>query len=268
MRTIRELLIDRWAEYLLEVIVIILGIIIAFWLQAWEDNRRQEKRSMAYLQELHSDFLQNERLMNSAIDQLYGTMSAVQNLASFIEYGFIQDSGIELDTIWSDVPSYMHDDIPITDTLSLFFNLNRSGFITNYDLILPAWQEIISTGALNLIKNGSIKKDIAELYMSYEELEKLEEKIIMPASVAFQALRAKYYDVSATNTLGMPEFGISGTRDQWVDIDALRNSKEIEYHLRRVYRAANEHKSLIEIMVGYRTKEIMAIIEKELSKRK
>ena len=62
MKKILETLKRKWAEYLLEIIVIMIGILGAFTLNNWNERRKESKQKVIILTHLKSDELPANRL--------------------------------------------------------------------------------------------------------------------------------------------------------------------------------------------------------------
>jgi len=61
MKKIVELVKQKWAEYLLEIIVIILGILSAFALDNWNEQHKNSIKEKEYLRDVYEDFVKNKR---------------------------------------------------------------------------------------------------------------------------------------------------------------------------------------------------------------
>ena len=262
MKQILQHFRENWYRYGLETLVVVFGVLIAFSLNNWNENRKRTRLANTYIQSLHSDFLQNDELINHAVQQLEGTKNATLSLSVFIESGFKQGdvSAVQIDYNKENWDRNVY--LPIVDTASLIYNLNRSGFVTNYDLILPTWDEIINSGHIDLIENDALKEEIVRLHFLAAEAEELETKIITPIVRDYKAIRAKYYNTSRSRPIPeeSPEYGLF-KNDPIVDIDGFRSNEEVRYHLQRVFRAANEQQSLITGMVGEPSDAVIELLE-------
>jgi len=60
MKKILEILKRKWAEYLLEIFVIIIGILGAFALDNWSEQNKNSVKEKEYLRDIHEDFVKNK----------------------------------------------------------------------------------------------------------------------------------------------------------------------------------------------------------------
>src|SRR5882724_6284098 len=58
---------DMWPAYLIEIIVIILGISITLALEEWRDNRKENHLEQIYLKNLHSDIEVDAKTLEQAL---------------------------------------------------------------------------------------------------------------------------------------------------------------------------------------------------------
>ncbi len=218
------------------------------------------------------DFLQNDVMVAHSIAHIEGTKRASRSLAVFIDSGFVKINPKNRfqkidEEFYNDFGKHKNDYVAVYDTLSLIYNLNRSGWVTSYNLLLPTWDEIISTGNIQLIENKKLKDEIVILQMLAGEIKELETKIMTPIVKDYKTFRTNYYDVSKSvaGPLSSYEPGVFDT-DYLVDINALRNEWEVKNQLWQVYRAANEQQDNIRSTISAQCILVISLLKYELTR--
>ena len=70
MKKIYDILKAKWAEYLIEMIVIIAGILVAYGLNSWKDGKTRSERSEEYLNAFLGDLADDTTSFNAAIQRI------------------------------------------------------------------------------------------------------------------------------------------------------------------------------------------------------
>ena len=68
MKKLLNRLSQDWDKYLLEPIVIVVGILVAFGLNTWNENRKSELLEISILKELNENILQDIEDMKINLD--------------------------------------------------------------------------------------------------------------------------------------------------------------------------------------------------------
>jgi hypothetical protein len=129
-----------------EIILVVIGILIALQINNWNENRKERLIEIKYLKNLKHD-LQND---STDILKFKNTRIGISNAAhELLKYAKLQN--------FSDV--YRLDSLYITVALWVQFIPNNNTF-----------EELRSSGNLQLLKNDSIKNLLLDLNKKYEEL--------------------------------------------------------------------------------------------------
>jgi len=140
MKKILETLKRKWAEYLLEILVIIFGIIGAFMLDGWRESTKSKDLERVYLEEILGS-LKSDR------EQLKNVITRQQSN---------QDKIIAcIEEITSDTIDYLQLGANFKNALAL----NPTFFPED-----GAYLSLISEGGMNIIRNKSLSSYIANLY--------------------------------------------------------------------------------------------------------
>ncbi len=152
MKKLMQELKQRWVKYFLEVIAITLGILGAFYLENWNQERKENRIRHDYLKRLQAD-LSSDR--NDLQEQLGMLENRVRKVNVLIPY--FSNTEVPRDTI----------PIPI---FSLFYT---DDFIENDN----TFQDLVNTGSLELLAQNMLKQSLHELYSLYKELNDFEDHI-------------------------------------------------------------------------------------------
>lgn len=146
MKKILETLKQKWTEYLLEIIVITVGIFGAFLLNNWNEDKKLAREELKILKELHGDLGQNMEDINADLSsQVYH----MYNTGMFREY--------------------LMGNRPVDDSISYFF-VKLNGDNQFYPKT-SAFENLKSRG-LDLLSNDSLRHRITTLYeLDYARLE-------------------------------------------------------------------------------------------------
>lgn len=149
-RRIRQQLLseNKFSKYLLyafgEIILVVIGILIALQINNWNEERKNTSLEQDYLISISSD-LKN---LTTTIDRIYVSRfdEKIENLLF--------------------AKKYIETPFAITDTIEFINTITKgaqsfSGFYLADD---GAYQELVSTGNLRLIKSDSLRKELSEFY--------------------------------------------------------------------------------------------------------
>jgi len=178
MKKILETLKRKWAEYLLEILVITVGVLSAFALNNWNEHRKNVIEENIILTNLIEDLKADISGYNESIDWLKSRQASVDSVLMFLN----------------------NPDSSVKDA-QLIHWLITSGYILDYTPVYPTYTEIIGSGKLSLIESVRIKKELANyksnfdndirVFSSYDEgVKRIESKAL---SFTFGTPQAQFF---------------------------------------------------------------------------
>jgi len=153
-RTIRQnLLIEnktsKYLKYAIgEILLVVIGILIALQVNNWNENRKNQREGMAILKNLKSELTEDFSMMAYTIERLKMRKASADYLYQLITN--------EAESV-------------ATDSTAIVEALMRSGYIHKFVPPFAVYSEIQNSGKLNLIKSDSIKKYLANYKSRVEE---------------------------------------------------------------------------------------------------
>ena len=156
-RKIRQKLFseNKFSKYLIyaigEIILVVIGILIALSINTWNQNRLNSNKEYYYLSQLKVELKNQNQEVNKRLERV----SSVMNI---------------IDTLWSDLNKKGR----FNPSAELNSNLNRLLSGTNLELYTTTFDELISTGQLTLISSDSLR---TKVLLCYQEIKKSQENI-------------------------------------------------------------------------------------------
>ncbi len=156
-------------EYLIEFILVIVGISIAFWLSELAEESKKKELEVQYLQDLMEDLKEDVELIDylTLLNQ-----DVAETLGKALEYYARSDKPMNLDSLTTYADAI--------GKLNLFQPQNFT------------YLSLKQSGDFKIIKDHNIRKKLIRLYSSYETVD-LEQKSLM------KALDDHYYPVYFEN---------------------------------------------------------------------
>lgn len=146
MKRIIKHLKENWISHLFETLVVVVGILMAFTLNNWNERRKQEILEIQYLERLVADLAKDTVYYNQRIN--YAKL-AKSELNTFIHEVY------EIQESFDDAKKLIGHLFVNTDHLTT----NNSAF-----------RELSSTGNLSIFRNQELKESISDYYRLNEEL--------------------------------------------------------------------------------------------------
>jgi hypothetical protein len=178
--SVARLIKDMWPAYLIEIIVIILGISITLALEEWRDNRKEMVLEQSYLKNLLSDI---ETDITSLTDRSENTRMLLERgneLLGFI--GNPKEKTLSSKQVYEDVRAI----------------LGRPNFISRD----ATFSDLKSSGNLHLIKDIQLKNLLFSYYnetQNIREIQNAEQQATIILSGAYFIKRFPMYDKSETS---------------------------------------------------------------------
>lgn len=138
MKRILSTLKEKWPEYLLEILVLIIGIYGAFAVDNWNEVRKERNEEQKMMKQIRSNLLEDKKSISSAIGELYTRDSAYIILLKGKE---------------------------VPDSVLLFAVLNSLAS-EEVDYNQSAFEQFKSTGKLGML-NDSLFISLQQLYLDY-----------------------------------------------------------------------------------------------------
>lgn len=130
---------NKLTKFLFEGILIVLSILIAFAIDAWWEERKEDIEAEKLLVNLQQDFLRNKELLHYTVNRYNSAEDHIRGLLVFIRPG-----DPDRDT-----------NVPDSLVLSLFTDW------VSYDPALGTLNSAISSGKIGLIKNEALRTELA-----------------------------------------------------------------------------------------------------------
>lgn len=139
--------------YLIDLIVVIAGISIAFTLDNWSQNKKEAQQEQLYLQALREDLISDQKSLQSLMD------------SSGVLMGNI---GQTFQMIYSNTPVSSFENRHIISTyVAPYFSINNG-----------TYNALINSGDLKTISSFEVKKGLADHYnVAYSEIRNVDEFI-------------------------------------------------------------------------------------------
>lgn len=143
----RELLSEgktgKYFKYAIgEIILVVVGILIALQINTWNQNFKDDKLSRDYLIRLQEDFTKDKELLDTRIEEVHWVVHHGSRALNYAE------NKSEMDA----------------DYWALIIDFYQASQMQNYYVDDFTLEEIKSTGRLELIKNLELRKEIGEHY--------------------------------------------------------------------------------------------------------
>lgn len=142
-------------DILIEFIIVILGISIAFWLSNLGEDKKERALEKAYLQDIKSDLQNDLKLLTFSIEQ---NEKKQRKLLKGVQYFRGANNGVTLDTL-----------------------VDYAGLMGNYYHFSPndyTYLSLQQSGDFKIISKQEVKKALIALYQLYGYIEREQENVL------------------------------------------------------------------------------------------
>ena len=190
----------NWPRILAEGTVIVVSILLAFGIEAWWEETNQEEQRQSHISALIRDFQQmSERATASHV-----------NATRAVDSGFTLLAGLSARRNWEN-----------ESAMQTMMNIQY------YEVFSPSiggYESLVSTGAIELFEDNSLKRELVEFFGSFEDM-RVSEQLLVNNVMEF--LRSPEYGylvgVHRLPVPAFPGFDVAPVED-WNDSVFLRNS--------------------------------------------
>lgn len=141
----------KWTAYFLELLVVIIGISIAFALENWNESKKRTENEVNYLSSLKTDIEEDVTEIQTIMDS---SQVLIQHISTLFGLLYRPEAGEQIQ---------IHH---VTSTYTAPYFNAKDGTFTS----------LLNSGALGIIENYQLKSQISNLYnVHYDELERLDE---------------------------------------------------------------------------------------------
>ena len=155
-RKIRHSLIaeGKFTKYLKyaigEIVLVVIGILIALTINNWNQDRQNYNREKAYLKNIEADLLQQLSYIDIQLENENNSAIMAEELLERHK----RDDGLKIDSISSK-------------------QLNELTIRKTFTKADPTYRDLISTGNIGLIKDKTLRNQLALYYMELDRIERI-----------------------------------------------------------------------------------------------
>ena len=211
----------RWAELLLEILMIVIGINIALWFEGWFQDLEDANIEAQYIADLRDDLLANIDSLDLAIES--GEAKSEQT-AKYIEL----------------MPQL--GELPAKEQARAVYTPSGYQFFTPADYAYRAMQE---SGDFRLLRNAEIKRRILKLDRGHKEIATLQNNFLQALDDEYIPLLMNQFDIATMRVTDPAFFDNQLFRNFFVYTRQDTNAMIASYGLTR-----SESLELLELIEG------------------
>ena len=167
---------QNWFTVILELVVVVVGLFLAFQLDRWYESQRSKSDLQAHLVSLTEDFTENEIRLTSAISEGKQEMEASITLRAEIR---------------KDTP-----DLSVAELNQL---ISQTSLLSTFNAVDLAYRNLISDGTLADLPSSDLKKELAEFFAAHELTKLIQNTQELQYVTIWQPYALENLDYAASN---------------------------------------------------------------------
>ena len=167
---------DNWFTVILELVIVVVGLFLAFQLDRWYESQRSKSDLQAHLVSLTEDFTENETRLITAISEGKQEMEAAITLRAEIR---------------KDSP-----DLSVAELNQL---ISQTSLLPAFNAVDLAYRNLISDDTLADLPSSDLKKELAEFYAAHELTKLIQNTQELQYVTIWQPYALENLDYAASN---------------------------------------------------------------------
>jgi hypothetical protein len=167
---------DNWFTVILELVLVVVGLFLAFQLDRWYESQRSKSDLQAHLVSLTEDFAENETRLTTAISEGRQEMEAATTLRAEIRKGTPDLSVAELNQL-----------------------ISQTSLLPTFNAVDLAYRNLISDDTLADLPSSELKKELAEFYAAHELTKLIQNTQELQYVTIWQPYALENLDYAASN---------------------------------------------------------------------
>ncbi|NMM47829.1 DUF6090 family protein [Marinigracilibium pacificum] len=141
-----------WKSKLLDLLIVIIGITIAFQLNEWSESRKTTNEELDYLTSFYEENISNQNNLKEALNFSKNTKNDIDTLKNLLLTGNYKDNRINQ-------------------------LISKMMIMADFSPSITTMENIKASGEFDLIKNIDLRRDLISTYNSYTTTDKLEDML-------------------------------------------------------------------------------------------